>query len=172
MAPCYEVNVSNTRSLVYATVVNEVMKTFGWWITFCPEDYVVIGGLAISHWLKPRMTMDIDVLLLSVPNEVPSFKRVRPHAFRNIDTHVEVETLTPPFINLSKERADLVFETAVSSDGIKIASPQALAVLKLARWNRQDQADVEQLLTHFNPPNPDQWKLTEDEIAKLQSVTS
>jgi hypothetical protein len=171
MSPCYEINSNNTRSLVYAAVVGEVMETFGRWLNMCREEFVVIGGLAVSHWLKSRMTMDIDLMILSVPDDVPAFKRVRPHAFRDNSTHVEVETLTPQFINLSIERANLVFDTSIESDGVKVASPQALVVLKLQRWSRQDQADVELLLKHFPHPDPVLWILTDEEQKKLQSLT-
>lgn len=112
------------------------------------EKPIIIGGLAVSFWSRPRMTMDIDVLVNSVPNKFdwPGFRKNRPHSMEHKTTGVEVETLTKEYIGLDHDLVQLIRETAVESDGLLVASAEGIIALKTNRWSRQDQADVEALI--------------------------
>jgi hypothetical protein len=116
--------------------------------------------------------MDVDVLFLtddSIPKEVSGFKRTRPSAFQHNKTHVEIELVTSLLIGISQELTQKVFDTAMISDNVKIASPSALVALKLHRFNRQDQADIEELMNHYNIDLQD-WPLSEKAKAHYEKV--
>lgn len=141
-----------SRSLYESLLVPELIKTIEDWKLNEIDNCVLIGGGALSYYVKPRLTQDIDLLFLSedeIPNSVNHFKKHRPHAFQHNITHVEIEVVTPSYINMRLEIAEKIFETAIISDGIKIASPSGLIVSKLNRFNRQDQADIEAILVTF-----------------------
>ena len=65
-------------------------------------DGIVIGGLLMGLYAKPRTTFDIDILFISetnIPDSVIGFKKIRPHSFEHIKTNVEVEVLSPEYLN-------------------------------------------------------------------------
>jgi len=147
-----DINRGN-RCLFESIVSTEVLQALSDWISNSKSDFVIIGGLALSYYIKPRMTMDVDVLFLSsedIPDKVEDFKRHRPSTFQHNKTHVEVEVITPKLINTSIELIKKVFETAENQNGVKIASPSGIVALKLGRFNRQDQADIENLKQNYD----------------------
>ena len=133
-----------TRTLVESILAPEVIQA----LEHLKEnnlDCVLIGGLALSYWVKPRLTQDVDVLFKSerdIPQSLPKFSRKRDHAFQHNRTHVEVEILTPAFLNIPSDVVHFVFETAKKVDNISVASPEGLVLLKMERWNIQDKADA------------------------------
>jgi len=111
---------------------------------------VLIGGVGLSYYAKPRMTQDVDLIFLTpseIPVEVPGFRRHRRGAFEHKRTGVEVEVLTPETINVSPVLIQQVIDNAVKSDGVRIASPSGIVALKLQRYRRQDQADIVALIS-------------------------
>ena len=141
------------RSLNESIIYPEVAQTLLDWKknSNTIETSVLIGGLALSYYLKPRATEDIDLIFLtkdSIPNNVIGFTRPREHAFRHIKTHVEVEVLDPDFLNTNKELFELVFEESVLSDGIRVASPRSLIALKLNRFSPTDRSDIINLIKY------------------------
>jgi len=151
-----------TRTLFESIIMPEIILALNDLKNGSNNDYILIGGLALSYYIRPRTTTDIDILFLSnddIPNEIPKFKKHRKLAFQHNVTHVEIETVTPTSINVPLNVVQMVFDTAIITDGIKIASPSAIIALKLFRYNRMDQADIENLiksttidLTPFNLP--------------------
>ena len=150
------------RTLTESILVPEIILALNDWKNNYKNDYVLIGGIALSYYVKPRTTTDIDVLFLTlndIPKNVIKFKKHRSLAFQHNKTHVEIETITPESINVPISIAQAVFNTAIMNDDIKIASPSGLVALKLFRFNLSDQADIENLiinttidLTPFNIP--------------------
>ena len=119
----------------------EVISALLDWIASSDSQGVLIGGLAFSHYGKPRYTQDVDILYLSekdIPTEVMGFKRIRGHAFEDRKRGIEIEVLSPTFLNLSFTLVQQVFATAIVSDGMRIASPSAIIALKLGRLSPQD----------------------------------
>lgn len=136
-----------TRTLFESVASNEVLAALKDWKKQ-KIDCVLIGGLAVSHYVKPRMTMDVDVLFMSksmIPRQVAGFERHREGAFQHNKTHVEIEVISASTINQTQTLVNKVFTTAIESDGIKIASPSALVALKLGRFSLQDRADIVEL---------------------------
>lgn len=141
------------RSIFESILLPEISDTLKDWKENNNSDFVLIGGVALSYYIKPRYTTDVDVLYLlkeQIPNKVNKFKYHRVGAFQHNKTHAEVEVVIPTSINVPIYIAKSVFDTCILRDGIKIASPSGLVALKLYRFNRQDQADIEQLKIHTN----------------------
>lgn len=144
----YHRNDNLSRPLLESVVVPEVSAAISDWIGSNVPG-VLIGGLALSFYGKPRYAADIDVLFISdnyVPKTIPGFTKIRDHAFQHNKTHVEVEVLSPKFSGTPTGLVKAVVNTAVESSGMKVASASGLVALKLQRGSLQDQADIEQLI--------------------------
>jgi len=140
---------NGSRTLMESILVPEVDKAIMDWKHNSQCNAVLIGGLALSYYIKPRYTMDVDFLFMGleqIPNSVPGFKRHRKLAFEHNKTGVEIEVLTPNSINMSEELAHDINNTALEKDGLIIASREGLIAAKLLRYSLQDQADIAELL--------------------------
>jgi hypothetical protein len=118
------------------------------WNNAGPEC-VLIGASALSYYVKPRMTQNIDVLMLSdncIPDQVAGFKKINPHTFWHNEVDVEVNIVTPERVVTSPSTIQQVFATAIESDNIKIASPSGLVALKLFQNTIRAVADVVQII--------------------------
>ena len=154
---------NGTRSLLESILSNEVSQAITDWKKFANQHGVLIGGLALSYYVKPRFTSDGDFLYLAspdIPTEVENFKRTRNGAFMHKPTHVEIEVLTPQSINMSDELARKIVSTAIERDGFKIASREGLIAAKLGRFKLQDRADISSLL-QLGKVNLDDFPLTD-----------
>ena len=136
-----------SRTLIESAVIPELVWALKDWKKETEQtSCVLIGGQAVSHWCKPRSTMDLDFAFVSdsdIPTQVDGFKRTRDHAFLHKETHVEIEVLTSSFLKISPVLIKKAIATSVLSSGIQIACPEALICLKCYRWSLQDQADIE-----------------------------
>jgi hypothetical protein len=137
------------RSLFESIIPNEVILALkDWKDNYDSENYVIIGGIALSYYIKPRYTEDIDLAFLSyddIPTNIFKFRRNREQSFEHIKTGVEIELLTPEHLNRSYSFFETIFKNSKKSDGIKIASPESLIALKLRRFNNTDQNDIVEL---------------------------
>ena len=169
-----------SRSIFESVIHQDIYQTLEDWKQQVKKDkYVLIGGLAYSYYLRPRYTEDIDLIFLSykdIPNQVYKFRKHRKHAFEHIKTNVEIELLTPEHIKEDITLFQRVFDTAIESDGIKIASPMALIAMKLGRFSDLDQADIKNLYKYCleNNMNTDisLFNLDKDRIDKFNKLIS
>jgi hypothetical protein len=162
---CNSIN-DGSRSL-YESILNpEVERAMRKWEQCVPLQGVLIGGLALAYYIKPRMTIDADFLFLSagdIPSEVDGFKRTRPSAFMHKETHVEFEVLAPEKINMPIELAKKIIETAKKQNNVFVASREGLISSKLERFKLQDRADINALL-QLGPVDLSQFPL--DDLRK------
>lgn len=132
----------------------EVDNAFKDWVNRTNNmNQVLIGGMAMVNYGMNRSTMDVDFLFLTlddIPKEAQGFKKHRDNAFQHNKTHVEVEVLTPGFIYIPQEFADLVFSTAYKKDKYLIASPSAIVALKLGRFIERDVKDIVNLIQNYD----------------------
>lgn len=166
---CNFVN-DGSRTLVESILIPEVAKAILDWQTEVPNVGVLIGGLALSYYIKPRSTVDGDFLFLTdseIPQSIEKFKRSRPSAFLHKETHVEIEVLTPSKINMSSELAQKIIETAIQQNGIKVASREGLIASKLARFKLQDRTDISELLK-LGDVDLSSFPLNQNQKANLQ----
>jgi hypothetical protein len=137
------------------------------------ENFVLIGGLALSYYVKPRTTMDIDILFLkeTIPDILFNFKKIRNHVFQHDKTHVEVETLDSNFLNIPENIVKEIFKNSIKDKkyNINIADPSGLVVSKLFRFSRQDQADIEELIK-YDKIDISNYSLEQNEIDKFLSI--
>lgn len=139
---------------------------------------ILIGGLAMAFYAKPRETTDVDLLFLSdsdIPSGLDHFKRTRKGAFQEQQTHVEIEVCTPASINLPPAVARKVAQTADSYSGLKVASVEGMVVLKLfgsdtPRRALRDQADIQAILENFPSIDLSDWALSDAHKQRLQEI--
>ena len=167
-------NSDLSRPLLESIVVPEVTSALKDWANNANPSGVLIGGLATSFYVKPQQTMDVDVIYLTdqeIPNTVLGFKRIREHAFQHNNTHVEVEVLSPGFFGIPESLVKIVIDTAIESNGMKIANKSGLIALKLQRGNLQDQAHIEKLIQSggINISPFEEW-LTDNQIALYKQI--
>ena len=161
-----------TRTLFESIAYPEVQYTLNDWKDLEVDKCVLIGGIALSYYVKPRTTEDIDLLFLSeddIPEPLVGFKRTRKGAFQHNKYQVEVVVVTPSFINMRMDMAQKIFNTSVISDGMRVASPSGLIASKLGRFNRQDQADIDNLLSS-QVIDMSVFNLTKVEIERFNSI--
>lgn len=167
--------------LEHASINYEVTKALASWATNARgfEQGVLIGGLAMGFYTRPRETQDVDVLFLSevaVPKTVEGFKRIRKDAFEERVTQVEVEVVTPNSFNppLPHKLAEKVLETSVVHQGLRVASAKGMMALKLfgagdKKRYFEDMKDVAALLMeHGGDLDVDEsWGLRPEDLARL-----
>ena len=161
------------RTLFESLMVPEVIATLKDWINNNKSNYILIGGTALSYYIKPRYTEDVDVLYLfssDIPENVNLFKKHRNGAFLHKKTHVEVEAVTPKTINLNVNLAKEIYDTHNHTNGIKIASASGLVALKLVRFNLQDQADISELIKTGRVDLTQYKNLSEKELSNYQKI--
>ena len=155
---------NSTSTVLNSILVPEVKEALVSWIKNSGGSGVLIGGLALSFYVKPRYTADVDLLFLEdsdIPDTVPHFKRMRKHAFQDNRHHVEIETTTTAlFANVTQALVLKVIQTATRDSGIRIASKEGLVALKLCAARMQDKADIVSLLKEYPNMKLVGWPLT------------
>lgn len=162
-------------------IPNEVILALrDWKDNYINNNYVMIGGLAMSYYNRPRYTEDVDLIFLSdneIPNNVFKFRKNRKnrkHSFEHIKTGVEIETLSPCSINKDEYFFETIFDDCIETDGIKIASPVSLIALKLGRFNDTDKSDISFLykycIEHDIEIDLAKYKLSEIEINNFEKL--
>lgn len=164
-------STSGVKDIKNAALSNEVAHALSLWVKNSAVNGktpgVLIGGIALSFYSRPRYTTDADFLFLTdeeKPFFVEGFKRQGVRAFLEKQTHVEIETPTPKSINIPVEVARRVVSTANEFNGIKVASVEGLVALKLFAANTpsrefKDLADIVELLKH-NVVDMNAWNLS------------
>jgi hypothetical protein len=168
-----KLNIVNdgTRTLLESVISSEVSQALKDWNSNA-LDCVIIGGCAFAYYGRPRATMDVDCLFLSessIPNQVNGFKRIRDHSFQHIETHVEIEVLSPEYLQIPAELVKKVFDTCKLSNGIKVASPSGLVALKLQRNSYQDKSDIDNLCK-LGLVDLTNWPLSEKNISDFDKI--
>ncbi|MBF0505892.1 MAG: nucleotidyl transferase AbiEii/AbiGii toxin family protein [Nitrospirae bacterium] len=129
------------------------------------EDYALIGGLALSAWVRPRTTRDVDLAViiskqLKWPDlisimETRFHKRISIHKatpratikekFSFISGHFQVDIIGTGDFNLAAEAIKNAVVAEVFDKKIKVATPEYLILLKLLPLSNQDTLDINML---------------------------
>lgn len=160
-----------TRSLFESIAIPEVEKALQDW-NKTNHSGILIGGCAVGYYTRPRATTDVDILFLikdDIPELVSGFKRTRKGAFQHNNTHVEIEVLSPSSINVSHELVKKVFDTAIISNKVKIASPSSLVALKLQRLKSHDIGDIAELIK-TGKVNLDGYPLSKQNLLDFKEI--
>lgn len=131
---------------------------------FC-ADYALLGGLALSAWVRPRTTRDVDLAVMLAPEktweEVAAFltsklrKRIavqRGSARTNIKEKIsfrfgliEVDLIGTSGFPLAGEALRVAATARIFRKRVKVVTPEYLILLKLLPLTEQDVLDIREL---------------------------
>jgi len=125
--------------------------------------FLVIGGLAVSAWVSPRLTDDIDIVVIAKRKDSPRLKPALLECGARV-TAIEMRWLFERrfvIFRIADARLDVhvsssahdraAFANAEWADfgkaRVRVSGPEDLILYKLAAWRPVDRADVHSLLT-------------------------
>ncbi len=128
--------------------------------------YAIIGGQAMLYHTRPRMTDDIDALLVVPQLAMPDFfdslgrrgfqleplttiRQLRDEGLTRINYAGVAVDLMRPIIPAYTHVLDRAMTMAVRGRNVQIGSAEGLIVTKLVAMRLQDQADIYDLLRHY-----------------------
>ena len=176
--------LSHATNPGHVALSSEVQNALNAWMTATGTERngVLIGGLALAFYCKPRYTQDVDMLFLSkagVPTFVEGFNRNRQGAYEHKKTGVEFELTTPKSFTpeIPSHTASKVYASALDYSGLKVASREGMIALKLfsagvLKRELGDLADVVSLLEGHTHINMSGWHLTEEEEKRFKLCLS
>ncbi len=120
-------------------------------------SYAVIGAHAVNVWLEPRFTADIDLTVHAGPEALQRIEDVlhRAGLTRTLAHGSELPS-GPDFVRFASDDGNLVLELqaaktdlqrevlrrAVTADGVSVATPEDLIILKLIADRPKDRVDL------------------------------
>ena len=130
------------------------------------EDYALIGGLALSAWIRPRTTQDIDFIVAisgeitwdniatTIENRLQKKVAIQKGTKRTdikdklsfFYGQIEVDVISTKGFRLADEAMRNAIVTRVFGMDVKVVTPEYLILLKLLPFGRQDILDVNALL--------------------------
>lgn len=152
------------KAVETSVMIPEVLAALVDLASLAPDaEWVLIGGLALGAYAKPRTTEDVDILVVSddsmdeIAQKLSSkFKKTTKHAFEHRRTGVSLEVVTPTTVPVSEQIMKDVLASAethvVKGYKVKVASAAGLIALKLHRATgtstraMQDQVDIRSIL--------------------------
>jgi len=151
-----------------------IVESFTKTITFFDEikkedfitDYALIGGLALSAWIEPRTTKDVDLVVVISKNlkwqdiasliETRLRKKVILQKGNRRTTiqeklsfmmgQIEVDVINTKGFELALEAISYAVSAEVFGKYIKVVTPEYLILLKLLPFSMQDQIDIMSLM--------------------------
>jgi len=134
------------------------------------SDYALIGGLALSAWIEPRTTKDIDLVIVLSKNliwqDVASLIETRLQKKVIIQKgnkrtsiqeklsfmmgQIEVDVISTKGFELASEAIKNAVHAQVFDKSLKVVSPEYLILLKLLPLSSQDEIDIRLLLKKAN----------------------
>ncbi len=154
--------------------------------------YALIGGHAVNVWVAPRFTRDVDVTVQASMSEMADLMHALLEAGLRMDREFGAELPSgPDFVRFSSSDGLLILEIqsaktdfqrevvrrARDEQGIKVASPEDLIVLKLIANRSKDEADLRNLtkLAALDWPYVERWATSwgvRDRLDRLRPATS
>ncbi len=134
------------------------------------EDFAIVGGLALSAWIEPRTTGDID-LAVTISSDIQNKDliylvesrlskkthkpKMRPGSeIKNMFSFTEgnfgVDIISTKDFLLAAEAVSNAVEIEIMGEPVKVATPEYLIALKLIPLGDQDKVDIKNLLKVTN----------------------
>lgn len=152
----------------------EIVKSFRQAIVFFDDlrkkgfiaDYALIGGLALSAWVRPRTTRDVD-LVVAIPEhitwsdlvsiiETRLSKKVAvqkgtkktniQEKLSFVEGQIEVDVISTKGFDLADEAIKHSVSVKIFDKNVKVVTPEYLILLKLLPLSSQDAIDIKELL--------------------------
>lgn len=129
------------------------------------EDYALIGGLALSAWIRPRTTKDVDLVVVVAKNfkwsdivsivETRLQKKIALHKGTQrmhikeklsfVTGQIEVDVISTKGFELAAEAIKKSVTAEVFGKKVKVVTPEYLILLKLLPLSSQDAIDIKAL---------------------------
>lgn len=125
-------------------------------------DFMLIGGMAVAFWVRPRTTQDCDIVVRIAKKDqgrlkaalVASGSRVTALEMRLLFERKWIRTKTSgPMLDVHRclsahDKAAFDNAETVEANGrrIRVASPEDLVLYKLQAWRPQDRLAIEEIL--------------------------
>ncbi len=129
------------------------------------EDYALIGGLALSAWIRPRTTQDVDLVIAVAKNfkwsdiasiiETRLQKKIALHKGTQqmhikeklsfVAGQIEVDVISTKGFELAAEAIKKSVAAEVFGKKVKVVTPEYLILLKLLPLSSQDAVDIKAL---------------------------
>jgi hypothetical protein len=151
-----------------------ILESFKKTVTFFDEirkeglitDYALIGGLALSAWIEPRTTRDVDlVVMLSGKltwKDIASVIRTRLHKKVIVQKgnkrtmiqeklsfmmgQIEIDVISTRGFRLAAEAIENAVPARVFDKNVNVVSSEYLILLKLLPLSAQDEIDIKALM--------------------------
>jgi len=120
--------------------------------------YAVIGAHAVNAWVEPRLTADIDVTAHADARGINRLEKVLAGAGWSLERqHGATQPSGPDFVRFASAdrlitlevqtaktdlQREVIHRAVVAEDGVRVATPEDLIVLKLIANRPKDQADL------------------------------
>lgn len=139
--------------------------------------HVVIGGIAASVWGRPRMTLDVDIVIVISPDDAPGFLAgLQRRGFQvTARTPGRLSKMLPAKVRYGKRFSVDLRIASYSLDNqalgratpvkvlgarLAIASKEDTIVYKAARFNDLDRADIKAIILRWRNKLDRQYILT------------
>ena len=158
--------------------MRDALADLGQLVESASVSYAVIGGHAVNTWLEPRFTADIDVTLIADPVGLVRLRDALTKAgFEVAQEYGANQPSGPDFIRFVSGDRSVVIEFQVAKtelqrsvvarakstvEGVRVATPEDLLVLKLIADRAKDRVDLEGLARLSNLD----WSYIEDRCAE------
>ena len=160
--------------------LSEAISDFAACLAGSDIQWALCGGIAVGVHARPRGTDDIDIILNDeasleqVLRRITGFKKTRDHAVTHKRTGVEVELLTPAFINVNPAIISTAISTAtrnrMGSVTIPVVTRDGLVALKLGRGNDYDRGDIKAVIRMGGDVDVSAYPLGEKELGLLKTL--
>jgi len=154
------------------------------------EDYALIGGLALSAWIRPRTTKDIDIVIAVSKKikweNIASIIETRLHKkvaiqkgtqrtnikekLSFISGQLEVDVINTRGFSLAEEAIRNAVVTDVFGKNVKVVTPEYLILLKLLPLSDQDTVDIKALIKKADKKKLGTLAQKHHLLSKLQSI--
>jgi hypothetical protein len=131
--------------------------------------YMLVGGMAVSSWVKPRFTDDVDIVVRAGRRDAPRLKRALIDCGARV-TALEMRLLYEKrFVRLPIEGTRLDVHVVSSAHDreasgqvgimethgqrIPVCSAEDLVLYKLQAWRLHDQDDIQRILREVKDLN-------------------
>ena len=126
------------------------------------NKYVIIGGVAVQAWGRPRLTGDVDIIIaipqdkiddivsrflsngFSIPKDVGArLRRGLAVKLKHVEGSVDLRLVSYLIDTQALRRAK---SFTIYGSHIRVASKEDIIVYKLARFDNRDKSDIETIL--------------------------
>ncbi|MEK7848528.1 MAG: nucleotidyltransferase [Chloroflexota bacterium] len=143
--------------------MEEVIRAIAHALHSTKTQYVVIGGIAASIWGRPRMTLDVDIVVVLLPEELSHFLeslaqsgfQVSPSAMRKLLRALPTKVrygkrlsvdLRMASYTLDRQALERATPVRVLGTSLRIASKEDIIAYKVARFEDLDRADIKSII--------------------------